>query len=256
MNDLDVAKKAALGAGKYLSDNFNNHKIVNESSQHDIKLQLDIECQNIIEKIVMEHRPDYSLYGEEGIIGNEVSEYEWIVDPIDGTVNFFYGIPHFCVSIALRKGNQIVLGVIYDPSCNELWEVEEGGLVLLNQNQTKVSERVHLEESIVTVGFSKTAKGGEIGMKRFEKVSQRVRKCRMMGSAALAMSYVASGRLDAYVESEISLWDIAAGKILVESAGGIVELKKIEGTEDKMSIVATNGKIHDEIKSLCGINET
>ena len=151
--------------------------------------------------------------------GTRPARFQWIVDPIDGTVNFFYGIPHFCISIALRQGDEIVLGVIYDPMRDELWQVEKGGRPLMNGRPCVISTREKVSEAVLSVGFSKSKTTIDSGLPLFQDLVYRARKCRLMGSAALDMAYVASGRLDAYIEQSVSLWDIAAGKILVETAG-------------------------------------
>jgi len=244
MNDLALAIHAATEAGKLLRANFGApDATVDEATHHDIKLALDKESQDLITQILLESRPGDALYGEEGIAGNQESERQWIVDPIDGTVNFFYSIPHFCVSIALRIGDEIVVGVIHDPMVGETWTVEKGGLPMLNGVPIQASKREKLEESILFVGCGKDEEALKTGVERFRKASLRARKMRMMGSAALGMAYIASGRLDAYVESRISLWDIAAGKLLVELAGGKVELTPSPEHPDAWSIVATNGLI-------------
>jgi myo-inositol-1(or 4)-monophosphatase len=242
-NDLSLAEEAALTAGKLLRQHFGKSLVVDEALHHDIKLALDKESQDLITKILLSARPNDALYGEEGVAGNQNSARQWIVDPIDGTVNFFYGIPHFCVSIALRVDDEVVLGVIHDPMVGETWTVEKGGLALLNGEPIKVSPRLKLEESILFVGCGKDTESLTTGIDRFHKASLRARKMRMMGSAALGMAYISCGRLDAYVESTISLWDIAAGKLLVEAAGGKVSLTKKAGKADVYSIVATNGLI-------------
>lgn len=242
-NDLNLATEAAIEAGKLLRKHFGKPLKVDEAMHHDIKLALDKESQDLITSILLSARPTDALYGEEGIAGNQDSGRQWIVDPIDGTVNFFYGIPHFCISIALRVDDEVVLGVIHDPMVGETWTVEKGGIPLLNGEPASVSSRTKLEESILFVGCGKSTEALSTGMKRFQKASLRARKMRMMGSAALGMAYICCGRLDAYVESTISLWDIAAGKLLVEAAGGKVTLTKKEGNTDSYSIVATNGKI-------------
>ncbi|MDB0056619.1 inositol monophosphatase, partial [Akkermansiaceae bacterium] len=210
---------------------------------HDLKLALDKESQDLITDIILGQFPGHAIYGEEGLAGDQSSEHQWIVDPIDGTVNFFYGIPHFCISIAKRVNEELVLGVIYDPMVNELWTVEKGGQTLLNGNPVEVSKRTTLEESILFVGCGKDEKALNTGLERFRKGSLRARKMRMMGSAALGMAYIATGRLDAYVEARISLWDIAAGQLMIESTGGKVTLTPHEANPDVYSIVATNGKI-------------
>lgn len=243
MNDLILATRAAHEAGKLLRANFGTPLNVDEASQHDIKLALDRQSQDLITAILLDARPGDALYGEEGVAGNQDSSRQWIVDPIDGTVNFYYGIPHFCVSIALRVEGRIVVGVIHDPMVGETWTVEEGGPVLLNGKTVKASDREQLSEAVLFVGCGKDEEALKTGLERFRKGSLRARKMRMMGSAALGMAYIACGRLDAYIESRISLWDIAAGMLMLEQAGGKVDLTEIPGKADSWSIVATNGKI-------------
>jgi myo-inositol-1(or 4)-monophosphatase len=243
MTDLELATDAALTAGRLLRQHFGSDATVDEASHHDIKLALDKESQELITGILLGARPGDALYGEEGIAGNQDSDRQWIVDPIDGTVNFFYGIPHFCVSIALRIGGEIVVGVIHDPMVGETWTVEKGGPAMLNGVQIQASKRDRFEQSILFVGCGKDEEALRTGIERFHKASLRARKMRMMGSAALGMAYIASGRLDAYIESRISLWDIAAGQLLVETAGGKVDLTPVAGHADAWSIVATNGRL-------------
>ncbi|MEM8955230.1 MAG: inositol monophosphatase family protein [Verrucomicrobiota bacterium] len=240
---LETAKEAARAAGAMQRENFEADLDVNEFTRHDIKLELDVRCQELITDKILAAFPDHAIYGEEGMAGNQESEFQWIVDPIDGTVNFFYGIPHFCVSIAMRRGDELRVGVIYDPMMDELYEVERGGRPMRNGKEIGVSKRGKMGDAVVTVGFSKTEEGMKRGMAKFERYATRVRKTRMMGSAALGMAYVACGRLDGYVEEQISLWDIAAGQLLVEAAGGKVARSPGAEKSDTWSIVVTNGKI-------------
>ncbi len=243
MTDLALATQAALEAGKLIRQNFGTDATVDEATHHDIKLALDKESQDLITGILLGARFGDALYGEEGLAGNQDSERQWIVDPIDGTVNFFYGIPHFCVSIALRIAGEIVVGVIHDPMVGETWTVEKGGPAMLNGRPIQVSKRDNLAESILYVGCGKDEEALRTGIERFHRASLRARKMRMMGSAALGMAYIASGRIDGYIESRISLWDIAAGQLLVETAGGKVDLTAVPGYADAWSIIASNGII-------------
>ncbi|MEI6175364.1 MAG: inositol monophosphatase family protein [Verrucomicrobiota bacterium] len=243
MTDLELATSAALAAGKLLRQHFGSDATVDEASHHDIKLALDKESQELITGILLDACPGDALYGEEGIAGNQESSRQWIVDPIDGTVNFFYGIPHFCVSIALRVNGEIVVGVIHDPMVGETWTVEKGGPAMLNGVPVQASKRETFDQSILFVGCGKDEEALRTGIERFRRASLRARKMRMMGSAALGMAYIACGRLDAYIESRISLWDIAAGQLLVETAGGKVELTPVSGHADAWSIVASNGRL-------------
>ncbi len=240
---LDVAEKAARAAGELLRQNFRRPLRVNSAEAHDIKLEIDVQAQKLITRLLLEEFPEHALYGEEGIVGDQSCEHQWVVDPLDGTVNYFYGIPHFCVSIALRVRSEIMVGVVYDPIREEMWTGQKGETPRLNGHHFRVSDRADLAEAVVSVGLSKTGVTIEAGLPLFLKLVHRARKCRLLGSAALDMAYVACGRLDAYIEQGISLWDIAAGWLLIENAGGTVDLRPREDMKDKYSIIASNGVI-------------
>ncbi|HEY2341631.1 MAG TPA: inositol monophosphatase family protein [Chthoniobacteraceae bacterium] len=245
---LETAISAARAAGELLRSHFGAPLDVNAFEAHDIKLDLDVRSQELITRRLLEAFPDHAIYGEEGVAGNLDSEWQWIVDPIDGTVNYFYSIPHFCISIALRRGEEIQVGVIYDPMRDELWQAERGGAPALNGRPIRVSERTKLADAIVSVGLSKSKSSIEAGAPLLASYSKRARKCRLMGSAALDLAYVACGRLDAYIEQSVSLWDVAAGQILVETAGGSFQMTPREDDPKKLSVIASNGKIDLEIE--------
>ncbi len=238
---LATAITAAHAAGELLRSCFGQPLDVNSFEAHDIKLELDVRAQDLITRHLLTAFPDHALYGEEGIAGNQESEYHWIVDPIDGTVNYFYGLPHFCISIALRRGDEMQLGVIYDPMRDELWQAELGQAPLLNGRPIHVSTRARLSEAIVSVGMSKSKTTISEGVPLLARYAQRVRKTRLMGSAALDLAYVACGRLDAYIEQAVSLWDIAAGQLLVQTAGGKIEVTPREENPKKLAVIASNG---------------
>ena len=243
---LLVAREAALAAGDLLREHALKNQqelIIDHREAHDIKLELDRRSQELIEKIVKRSFPDFAIYGEEGISGDPNAEYRWIIDPIDGTVNFFYGIPHFAISIALQRHKETIVGVIYDPIRKELWEASKGGSVIMNNHPIAVSTRSTLSEAVLSIGMSKSATTMEKTLPHFLEMLRSAHKCRMMGSATLDIAYVACGRLDAYIEGQISLWDIAAGALMVEMAGGVVELKPHLTEPNKYSIVATSGSL-------------
>ena len=240
---LAAAENAARAAGDLLRENFQRPLQVKAKEAHDIKLEIDVRTQELITRLLLDQFPEHALYGEEGIVGDQSSEHQWIVDPLDGTVNFYYRIPHFCVSIALRRGEEIIVGVIYDPIRDEMWSGERGEKPLLNAQPFRVSERTELAEAVISVGMSKTGVLIESNVPMLQQMIHRARKCRLLGSAALDMAYVACGRFDAYIEQGISLWDIAAGWLLIESAGGKVELRPRKDMNEKYSIIATNGVI-------------
>jgi myo-inositol-1(or 4)-monophosphatase len=240
---LDAATQAARKAGDLLRTHFHQPRHVNAKEKHDVKLEIDVQSQELITHTLLKNFPSHALYGEEGIVGDQTSEFQWVVDPLDGTVNYFYGIPHFCISVALRCQGEIIVGVIYDPMRDEIWTVQKGGEPKLNGRVCRVSERTELRDAIVTVGLSKTDATIESGMPLLQSMVRKARKCRLMGSAALEMAYLACGRIDVYIEHGISLWDIAAGWILVESAGGVVEMTLRTDMKDKYNIVASSGNI-------------
>ena len=240
---LDAAEKAARAAGRLLRRNFQRPQRVNAVAAHDIKLQIDVQAQELITKLLLEEFPKHVLYGEEGVVGDQASEHQWIVDPLDGTVNYFYGIPHFCTSIALRFRSEVIVGVIYDPIRREMWKGQKGDTPTLNGKPFRVSERADLAEAVISIGLAKTAETINTNFPLLQQMIHRVRKCRVLGSAALDLAYVACGRLDAYIEQGISLWDIAAGWLLVENAGGAVDLRPREDMKDKYSIIASNSVI-------------
>ncbi len=240
---LDTAISAARAAGELLRASFGQPLDVNAFEAHDIKLDLDVRTQDLIASLLLKQFPTHAILGEEGLAGDQSSDHHWIVDPIDGTVNYFYGIPHFCVSIALRRGADIELGVIYDPMRDEMWTVERRTPATLNGKPIRVSSRTKLSEAIVSVGMSKTKTTIAAGLPLLASYSQKVRKCRLMGSAALDLAYVACGRLDAYIEQSVSLWDVAAGMALVKSAGGHFEMTPRPDNPGKISVVASSGLI-------------
>jgi myo-inositol-1(or 4)-monophosphatase len=244
---LDFAIEAAYAAGGLLRAHYGRTHVVDLDEAHDIKLELDRRSQALIESCLLQQFPSHAIYGEEGVRGDADSEFQWVIDPIDGTVNFFYGIPHFAISIALRQAKRIIVGVIYDPMRDELWWVEEGGVAMLNDRPVVVSSRKALSEAVVSVGMAKSIATIDLGLPLFQRMLRSARKCRMMGSAALDIAYVACGRLDVYIESSISLWDVAAGILLLERAGGKVLLKPHETAEEKFSIVASNGLLELEL---------
>ena len=266
-----VAVRAARVAGVLMSRNLRSKKKINSATQHDIKLELDVRCQKLIERTLRSVYPRIAILGEEGVLGDIQAEYRWVVDPIDGTVNFTYGIPHACVSIALQMRDakrgvrdsqakpvetldsggkyQTLVGVVYDPFCDELWTAIRGGRAYLNGTVVRVSDRSRLNEAIISIGFAKYKATLNQMLPVLNRMVHRVRKIRIMGSAALAMTYVASGRMDAYIESGIRLWDIAAGGLILECAGGDFWHEPLPGRHT-YRIMANNGRLRRKLLAL------
>jgi myo-inositol-1(or 4)-monophosphatase len=251
---LHSAEKAARAAGKIMRDNWHSAKYVKLADAHDIKLELDVRCQKTIEKILLAAFPEISVLGEEGCSGNPTSDYRWVIDPIDGTVNYFFGMPHAAVSIALQvqspksktQSHKTILGVIYDPFTDELWTATLGGKTKLNGRIVHCSKRSRVNDSLVAMGFSKSKENLEKSLPHLNRLARRAKKIRIMGSAALELAYVASGRLDVYIERTINLWDIAAGGLMVECSGG--EMFLIPLPDGRLRMVADNGLLRRKLQ--------
>jgi myo-inositol-1(or 4)-monophosphatase len=249
---LACAVDAAKQVGVLMRRNLRETKAINEQTQFDIKLQLDVRCQQLITKKLLGTFPEISILGEEGVSGKQDSEWRWVVDPIDGTVNFTYGIPHACVSIALqqKQGAEYVsmAGLVYDPFTDELWTAIRGEASKLNGKPIRVSKRSELGQAIIAIGFAKKRASLIENLPVFNNLVRQVRKMRIMGAAALSLVYVASGRFDAYVESGVQLWDVAAGALIIECAGGEFwhEMLKDGGVR----MIANNGLIRKKIQRV------
>jgi len=249
---LACAVQAAKASGKLMRQNLRATKRVNASTQYDIKLALDVRSQKLIQARLSRAFPQIGFLGEEGRSTTDDAPLRWVVDPIDGTVNFAYGIPHACVSIALQErragaaAHKTILGVVYDPFQDELWTASRDQASRLNGSAIQVSNRRSLSETIVSTGFAKSRSSLERGLPYFLRVVRQVRKVRMMGAAALSLTYVATGRFDAYIERGVSIWDIAAGGFIVERAGGRFWHEPVkEGRVYRL--LATNGLIHGKL---------
>ena len=268
-----AAVKAARAAGKLMLANWHAPKRVNFTDAHDIKLELDVRCQKLIEKILRAAFPQIPLLGEEGDSGDPNAEYRWVVDPIDGTVNYAFGIPHAAVSIALQ-GRVDKCGVsewrekrpkpnpcprhasraTRHPPRRDLRAVHgralDGGAAAGRPGSTDASSASagvpELGDAIIAMGFSKSKSNLEKSLPHLNRLSRRALKVRVMGSAALELAYVASGRLDAYIERTINLWDVAAGALMVECSGGEFYTRPAPG--GKFRMVADNGWLRRKLQ--------
>jgi myo-inositol-1(or 4)-monophosphatase len=256
---LKIAESAAREVGVLLRKNLQRTKKINQADQHDIKLELDVRCQQLIEKRLRSAFPEIAILGEEETVGDHLLTDRWVVDPIDGTVNFTYGIPHACVSIALQHRSakktssshpdapfESTLGLVYDPFTDEMFTAIRGGKAKLNGKPIAVTDRTRLDEAIVSIGFAKSSESLKLMLPQFNMLAYKVRKVRIMGAAALALVYVAAGRFDAYVESRLKLWDIAAGGLILECAGGEFWNEPI-GTDHTYRVIANNGKLRKKL---------
>ena len=238
---LDVAITAARVAGEIQRAGLRRPVAVRVATAHDVKLQTDVDCEEAIRGILRSAFPDHAILGEEegGSIDADVPT--WIVDPLDGTVNYSRRHPHFCVSIALQVEGRSIVGAVYNPITDELFTAREGQGAFLNGERITVSAVSELRDAMVAIGCGKCDTTVEGTLNAVRELIHTTQKIRILGAAALEMSYIACGRLDGFIEDGLRTWDIAAGDILIREAGGRVQLTA--AGEYTWNIRADNGRI-------------
>ena len=250
---LLCAVEAATNAGNHALRNTSRRKEATAYFSHDVKLLLDQECQIRAEKTVKAFFPDHFILGEETAHARKqapgINDYEWIIDPIDGTVNFTHGLPAWCCSIAVRCGVDVLAGVVYAPELKELYTATIGTQSVMNGKKISVSDTRGLKKSLIMTGLDKNFDESMPPLEIFKTISLNVRKARVYGSAAWDLCAVARGISDGYFETGIYIWDIAAAGLIVKQAGGRVEQIQDFGNH-RMSFLATNGHIHSNLKKL------
>ena len=197
--------------------------------------------------------PEHGIITEEtGIINKSNKNNRWIIDPIDGTMNFLNGVPQFAISIGYEENQEIKCGVIFNPITNEMFIAEKGNGAFLNNSRIRVSNKKNLQDSLlVTGGPKQSSKIKDKIFNEYISVSKKVSNVRKFGSASLDLAYVASGRFDGYWQRELNYWDVAAGIIIVKEAGGFVDFFEENNNSDlKRNIIATNSIIHNELREL------
>lgn len=252
---LEVAVRAAQRAGQFLLEGLENKKTISYKGQVDLVTAHDRMSEEIIFEELSRYFPDFSFMAEEVIRRDNKSDYCWIVDPLDGTTNFAHGLPIFCVSIALTLKSEIIAGVVYDPTREEMFIAGRGMGAFLNDRPIKVSNTPELDKSLLATGFPydvRTSTNNNLDhFSRFAVRAQAVRRC---GSAALDLCYVACGRFDGFWEMKLKPWDLAAGSLIVEEAGGLnTDFSGNPFNIHCSDIVASNGLIHKEMLDVIGL---
>ena len=224
---LEIAKSAALLAGEFiLKSKATNLKILLNEAR-DLKLQLDLDAENIIKDYISAHS-DYSILGEETGLTGKLEEHYWVIDPLDGTSNFLRDIPISCVSIALMHDLNPILGVIYDFNHEDLYFGHKESKAFVNNQEIQVSSLSLKNESTLVTGIPAKTNYSDDEFSELISTFQSWKKIRMIGSAAMAAVYVAAGKAETYQENGIFLWDIAAGAAIVNSAGGIALIDNLQ----------------------------
>jgi myo-inositol-1(or 4)-monophosphatase len=250
---LNFAIETARDAGRLLLEKFDRNIKISKKGEIDLVTEADLASEALIIERIKSYYPQHSVLAEES--GNAVvagdNNWKWIIDPLDGTTNYAHGYPCFCVTLALEHDGEVVVGVSYDPTRNELFSAERGHGASLNNKPIRVSTTEQLSESLVVTGFPydfKSRPNFERNLMQFMLNSRGVRRD---GSAAIDMAYVACGRFDGFWEDGLNPWDIAAGVLLIEEAGG--QISGYDGSKFNIyspPILATNGLIHSQMSNI------
>ena len=248
---IQAAYKAARGLVRDFGEVENLQ--VSKKGPADFVTAADIQAEKTLRWELNRARPNYAMLLEEsGAVAGRDSDYRWIVDPLDGTLNFLHGIPHFCISIGLEQAGEMIAGVIYDPLRDELFHAEKGAGAYLNDHRIRVSSRDKMMESVITTGIPAVGRGRYDEYRaQLSLVMEQTAGIRRMGSAALDLAYVAAGRCEGFWEPALSPWDIAAGIVILREAGGYVtDFNGAAVNLDDGDILAANDRVHGPLKSL------
>ena len=246
---LQRVEDIARQAGAVLMGGYGNVGSIQQKGAIDLVTEFDRRSEEVILSFLRREFPDHAILAEESGRNETVSEYQWVIDPLDGTTNFAHGIPIFCVSLGLLRSNVPVLGVVYDPFHNEMFCAESGRGATLNGQPIRVSSRTDLGQAVISTGFPYDVRTTpRNNLAQFVQFQLRTQAVRHLGSAALDCTWTAMGRLDGYWESGVKAWDVGAGALIVREAGGRVTF----GEEDESflstdSILVSNGFIHEQM---------
>lgn len=251
-----AAATEAARMGAAILEQWRSKFKVREKSRADLVTEADVASQVAIKEFLLRNFPDHLFVGEEDAVGKTIEETRppkdsppvWVVDPLDGTVNYVHDVPAYCVSIGLTIGGVPSVGVIYDPRMNELFTAATGHGAFLNGERIHVSPCPHLRDALVSTGFPSNFEAQMRNLEAWRKVTYHAQALRRSGSTALNLAYVAAGRFDGYWAYDNYAWDVMAGVVLVTEAGGAVTAAN-GGAYDpfRMDICATNGQIQQEL---------
>jgi myo-inositol-1(or 4)-monophosphatase len=243
---LPAMAEIAREAGALLMQYFQQHVKVEYKGDADLVTVADRKSETLIRQRIRAQWPTHGVLGEEEGLADTGSDYRWYVDPLDGTTNFAHGFPVFCVSLALEHRNQMIAGVVYDPTRDELFSAEQGRGAYLNQRRIQVSKISNLAESLVATGFPSHKRHKNPNIYFYHQITLHSHGVRRAGSAALDLCCVASGRFDGFWEFNLNPWDTAAGVLIVKEAGGKVsDFRGGPFQLNSRETLATNGLVHD-----------
>jgi myo-inositol-1(or 4)-monophosphatase len=250
-SELEAALSAARRAGEVLRAGLGTEHAITYKGEVDLVTEIDEEAERVIREELLGTFPSYGMLAEEGGELAGEADVRWIVDPLDGTTNYAHGLPIFCVSVALERAGEVVLGVVHDPIGDETFVAEQGRGATLNGEPIKVSDTDELIRALIATGFPYDRAEMPEALELFGRFAATTRGMRRLGSAALDLCYVASGRIDGYYERGIWPWDLAAGSVILQEAGGKLTNYRGDALDlDGREIVASNGRLHPSIMRL------
>jgi myo-inositol-1(or 4)-monophosphatase len=245
---LEISADIARQAGQLLAGYFERRVPFELKGEYDLVTEADRASEKLIVQRLREHFPDHDIVAEEGGGHLTGSEYRWYVDPLDGTTNFAHGFPVYNVSLGLERAGELIAGIIYDPNQQELFAAERGAGATLNGERIRVSSTSRLTDALVATGFPSRKRHQNVNIHFYYQLAMMTHGVRRAGAAAVDLAWVACGRLEAFWEFHLSPWDMAAGILIVEEAGG--RCSDMDGNPHRLQgphLVADNGLVHDEI---------
>lgn len=248
---LDVAICAAEAAGTHAFENKDRRTETNETFDHDIKLVLDVESQKKAEAIIASEFPIHGILGEEDAAPNLASPYEWVIDPIDGTMNFTHGFEYWCSSVAVRHNQKVVAGCVFAPEFNAYYTAHIEQEAKLNGTPIQVSQTTSLHDAMVFTGLSKEMeKSNEPHLDMFRMLALNTKKARINGAAALDLCRVADGTCDGFFETGIYLWDYAAGGLIAEQAGAVMATYPRKDELHRATVLCANEHLIEGLRAV------
>jgi myo-inositol-1(or 4)-monophosphatase len=247
-----IAVDLAIAAGDILREGREKGfgRVLTKSSDVDIVTEIDKASEQYISSALREQRPDDAVIGEEGTAFEGTSGVRWVVDPLDGTVNFTYGIPHYCVSIGVEADGVPVVGVVYNPATDQLYRAVVGSGASCNGEQLQVRNQTKLATALIATGFSYSSSRRALQADVLTRLAPHVRDIRRFGSAALDMCAVAAGTLDGYYELGTHPWDVTAGEVIASEAGARVS--GFDGGRPVTDVIATEPAVYDALRAIVG----
>ncbi len=249
---MDFARTLACEAGKLLAEKLTRHNPIFYKGTIDLVTEADRMSETFILAEISRRYPEHGILSEESAAKNEQAAMRWIIDPLDGTTNYAHGFPFFCVSIAFERDGIVELGVIYDPTRDDLFTASRAGGAWLNGKQLKVSTVNDLSRSLLATGFPYDIRvSKENNLNYFNAMAVNAQAIRRPGAAALDLAYLASGRIDGFWELKLKPWDTAAGCLMVEEAGGVIsDMKGGKWDLYSLGLVGSNGLIHGQMMEV------